>query len=69
MGIDNDQLRQQAERNATNMAISHVVSQHTSSGAPAAPAAPATMSEHPAHQSEDESVRLVMSSAGSAHDI
>ena len=67
MGIDNDQLRQQAERNAANAAISHVVSQHTSSVAPVtAPAAPATMQR--AHQSEDESVRLVLSS-GSNHDI
>ncbi len=68
MGIDNDQLRQQAERNATNAAISHVVSQHTSHVAPA-PSSPGTMAEQPAHHTEDESVRLVMSSAGSAHDI
>jgi len=67
MGIDNDQLRQQAERNAANAAISHVVSQHTSSVTPVtAPAAPATM--QPAHQPEDDSVRLVLSS-GSSHDI
>ena len=68
MGIDNDQLRQQAERNATNAAISHVVSQHTSNVAPA-PSAPANMPEQPTHHAEDESVRLVLSSAGSAHDI
>ena len=71
MGIDNDQLRQQAERNATNAAISHVVAQHTSSVAPVtAPAAPATMPivHQPAHQIDDESVRLVLSS-GSSHDI
>jgi hypothetical protein len=68
MGIDNDQLRQQAQRNAADAAISHVVSQHSSSVAPA-PSAPASMSEQPPHQSEDESVRLVLSSSGSAHDI
>jgi hypothetical protein len=68
MGIDDDQLRQQAERNATNAAIAHVVSQHSTSVAPA-PAAPSTMLEQPNQHAEDESVRLVMSSAGSAHDI
>ena len=64
MGIDNDQLRQQAERNATHAAISHVVAQHT------APSAAASMPAEPSHQSEDESVRLVLSSSsGSNHDI
>ncbi len=72
MGIDDDQLRQQAERNAANAAISHVVAQHTSSVSPA-PSAPATMSMPPHQQQhaagEDEAVRLVMSSAGASHDI
>lgn len=68
MGIDNDQLRQQAERNAANAAISHVVSQHTSTVSPA-PTAQSSMSGQPPQQPEDESVRLVMSSSGSAHDI
>jgi hypothetical protein len=68
MGIDNDQLRQQAERNAANAAISHVVSQHTSTVSPA-PTAQSSMSGQLPQQPEDESVRLVMSSSGSAHDI
>lgn len=67
MGIDDDQLRQQAQRNATNAAISHVVSQHTSSVAPA-PVAPSSMSGQPAQVSDHETIRLVASS-GSSHDI
>lgn len=68
MGIDDEQLRQQAERNAANAAISHVVAQHTSSVAPA-PSAAATMPHQQHAAGEDESVRLVMSSAGASHDI